>query len=187
MSMLNEILDDMKANIEKAHEALRKELARLRTGRASLAILEGVKVEYYGSATPLHQMSSMSTPDPRTILIKPWDRTQIHVVEKAILQANLGLTPHVDAEFIRIPIPQLTEERRRELAKVIKKHGEECKVSIRNHRRDGNELAKSQIDDGEAPEDDVDRTVKKIQELTDAGVKKVDEIVASKEKDILEV
>lgn len=185
--MLEEVLQELKDNIEKAIEALRRDLSRMRTGRASLAILEGVRVDYYGTATPLHQMSSMSTPDPRTILIKPWDRSQVHAVEKAILAANLGLTPHADAEFIRISVPPLTEERRKELVKVLKRQGEDTKVSIRNHRRSANELVKSLIDDGEVAEDDGDRATKKIQEITDAGVKKVDEILAAKEKDILEV
>lgn len=185
--MLKETLDELKSNIDKALEALRRELARLRTGRASLAVLEGVRVDYYGTATPLHQMSSMSTPDPRLILIKPWDRSQVQTIEKAILQANLGLTPQVDGEFIRIPIPPLTEDRRKELVKVVKRHGEETKVSIRGHRREANDMARELLDEGEAPEDAVDKTLKKIQEITDQGVKKVDEIVAAKEKDILEL
>jgi len=185
--MLEEVLRELKENIDKAIESLRRELSRLRTGRASLAILEGVRVDYYGVPTPLHQMSSLSTPDPRTILVKPWDRSQVHAVEKAILAANLGLTPHADAEFIRISVPPLTEERRRELVKVLKRQGEETKISIRNHRRNANDLIRSLIEDGEVAEDDGDRATKKVQELTDAGVKKVDEIVAAKEKDILEV
>lgn len=185
--MLEEVLQELKDNIDKALESLRRELSRMRTGRASLAILEGVRVDYYGTATPLHQMSSMSTPDPRTILVKPWDRSQVHAVEKAILAANLGLTPHADAEFIRISVPPLTEERRKELVKVLKRQGEETKVSIRNHRRAANDLIQSLIDEGEVAEDDGDRATKKVQELTDAGVKKVDEIVAAKEKDVLEV
>ncbi|MBN1770612.1 MAG: ribosome recycling factor [Deltaproteobacteria bacterium] len=185
--MLEEVLQELKDSIDKAIESLRRDLSRMRTGRASLAILEGVRVDYYGTATPLHQMSSMSTPDPRTILIKPWDRTQVHIVEKAILAANLGLTPHADAEFIRISVPPLTEERRKELVKVLKRQGEETKVSIRNHRRNANELVKSLIEEGEVAEDDGDRATRKVQELTDAGVQKVDDVVATKEKDILEV
>jgi ribosome recycling factor len=185
--MTDDVLKELRENIDKALDALRKELARLRTGRASLAVLEGVRVDYYGVPTPLHQMASMATPDPRTILIKPWDRTQIVPAEKAILQANLGLTPHADGEFIRIPVPPLTEERRRDLVKVIKKHGEETKVSIRGHRRDANEFVKSLIDEGEVSQDDGDRAIKKVQEQTDQGVKKVDEIVAAKEKDVMEV
>ncbi|MDI7266895.1 MAG: ribosome recycling factor [Myxococcota bacterium] len=185
--MLTETIDDLKANIEKALDAFRKELARLRTGRASLAVIEGVRVDYYGSATPLSQMSSMSTPDPRTILIKPWDRSQVQVVAKAILQANLGLTPQVDGEFIRIHVPALTEERRRDLVKVVKKLGEEAKISVRGHRREANDMVRSLADDGEISEDDSEKAIKKVQELTDQGVKKVDEIVAAKEKDVLEI
>ena len=185
--MLEEVLQELRENIEKAIEALRRDLSRLRTGRANLAILEGIRVDYYGVPTPLHQMSSMSTPDPRAILIKPWDRTQIVPVEKAILQANLGLTPHADGEFIRISVPALNEERRRELVKVIRKQGEEAKVHIRGHRRSANDMVKELIDGGDVSEDDGDRATKKIQETTDAGVKRVDEVVANKEKDVLEV
>jgi ribosome recycling factor len=185
--MLEEVLQELRENIDKAVDALRRDLTRLRTGRANLAILEGVRVEYYGVATPLHQMSSMSTPDPRTILIKPWDRTQVHAVEKSILQANLGLTPHADGEFIRISVPPLTEDRRKDLVKVIKKQGEESKVQIRGHRRSANELVKELNDGGEVAEDDAERATKKIQELTDNGVKWVDDVVAAKEKDVLEV
>jgi ribosome recycling factor len=185
--MLEEVLQEFKDNIDKSIESLRRELSRMRTGRASLAILEGIRVDYYGTATPLHQMSSMSTPDPRTILVKPWDRSQVHAVEKAILAANLGLTPHADAEFIRISVPPLTEERRKELVKVLKRQGEETKVSIRNHRRNANDLIQSLIDEGEVAEDDGGRATKKVQELTDAGVKKVAEHLAAKEKDKLEV
>ncbi|MBI5486347.1 MAG: ribosome recycling factor [Deltaproteobacteria bacterium] len=185
--MLEEVLQELRDNIEKAIESLRRDLSRLRTGRANLAILEGVRVDYYGVSTPLHQMSSMSTPDPRAILIKPWDRTQIVPVEKAILQANLGLTPHADGEFIRISVPALTEERRKELVKVIRKQGEEAKVQIRGHRRAANELIKELSDGGEVSEDDGDRATRKVQETTDAGVKRIDEVVANKEKDVLEV
>jgi len=185
--MLEEVLQELRENIDKAIDALRRDLARLRTGRANLAILEGIRVDYYGVPTPLHQMSSMATPDPRTILIKPWDRTQIQIVEKAIHQANIGLTPQADGEFIRIPVPPLTEERRRDLVKVIKKQGEETKVQIRGHRRNANDLAKSLVADGEVSEDDGERATKKVQEATDQGVQKVDETVAAKEKDVLEV
>jgi ribosome recycling factor len=185
--MLDEVIQDLKAGIEKSQESLKRELSRLRTGRASLAILEGVRIDYYGVPTPLNQMTSMSTPDPRMILVKPWDRTQVKVVEKAIHEANLGLTPNADGDFIRIPIPPLTEERRRDLVKVIKKQGEEAKVGIRGHRRDANELIKSLTDSGDIPEDDGERGLKKVQELTDLGVKRIDEIVAAKEKDVLEV
>jgi len=185
--MLEEVLQELRENIDKAIDSLRRDLTRLRTGRANLAILEGVRVEYYGVATPLHQMSSMSTPDPRTILIKPWDRTQVHAAEKAILQANLGLTPHADGEFIRISVPPLTEERRKELVKVLKKQGEETKVQIRGHRRAANDLVKELVDGGDVAEDDGDHATRKVQELTDGGVAKIDEVVATKEKDVLEV
>jgi ribosome recycling factor len=185
--MLDEILEVLKDGIDKSLESLRRELSRLRTGRANLAILEAVRVDYYGVGTPLNQMASMSTPDPRTILIKPWDRSQVQAVAKAINQSNLGLTPNVDGEFIRISVPSLTEERRRDLVKVIKKHGEEAKVAIRTHRRDANELTKSAVDSGDIPEDDGDRGLKKIQDMTDQGVKRVDDVVAAKETDVMEV
>lgn len=185
--MLDEINDSMKEAVENAHQALGRDLAKLRTGRANLAILDGVRADYYGQQTPLSQMASISVPEPRLIVIRPWDKAALQAIEKALQTSDIGLTPNSDGEFIRLPIPPLTEERRRDLVKVARKHAEECKIAIRHGRRDANEMLDSLKDDGDIPEDDAIRGKKHIQELTDEGIKKVDEIVTRKEADIMEV
>lgn len=185
--MLDEVYESMKEGVDKAHQALGRDLAKLRTGRANLAILDGIRADYYGQPTPLNQMASISVPEPRLIVIRPWDKAALQAAEKAILTSDIGLTPNSDGEFIRLPIPPLTEERRRELVKVARKHAEECKIAIRHARRDANEMLDTLKDDGDIPEDDAIRGKKHIQELTDEGIKKVDEIVARKEADIMEV
>ena len=184
---LSDVIDDMKSSIDKSLEALRRELAKLRTGRANPALLDGIRVDYYGQMTPVSQMATVLVPEPRLIIVKPWDKSQVKALEKAIMSSSdLGLTPSSDGEVIRIPIPTLTEERRRDLTKISRKDGEECKVSIRNGRRDANEMIKEIQNDGDAPEDDCHKATKKVQDLTDDAVRKVDEIVAAKEKEILE-
>lgn len=185
--MLDDVYETMKDAVAKAHSALGRDLGKLRTGRANMAILEGIRADYYGQPTPLNQMASVSIPEPRLIVIRPWDKAGLQAIEKAILTSDLGLTPNNDGEFIRIPIPPLTEERRRELGKVARKHAEESKISIRHARRDANEMLDTFKEDGDIPEDDAIRGKKKIQEMTDEGIKKVDEIVARKEADIMEV
>jgi ribosome recycling factor len=186
-AMIDEIYGEMNDAVKKAHEALRQTLGRIRTGRANAALLDSVRVDYYGSLTPLIQLASISTPEPRLLMVKPFDRGSVADVEKAIQSADLGLNPASDGEIIRIPIPPLTEERRREFVKMARKHGEECKISVRNARRDCNDLLKELETGGEAPKDDVARALKKIQEMTDEAVAKIDEIVEAKEKDITEV
>jgi ribosome recycling factor len=185
--MLDDVYDTMKDGVTKAHKALAKELAKLRTGRANPAILEGIRADYYGQMTPIEQMASISVPEPRLIIIRPWDKSGYSSLERALLTSDIGLTPNGDGEFIRIPIPALTEERRRDLVKVARKHGEESKISIRHARRDANEMLDAFKDDGEIPEDDAIRGKKHIQELTDEAIKKVDQIVSKKEEDIMEV
>lgn len=185
--MLDEVYDSMKEGVEKAHQALGRDLAKLRTGRANLAILDGIRADYYGQSTPLNQMASISVPEPRLIVIRPWDKAALQAAEKAILTSDIGLTPNSDGEFIRLPIPPLTEERRKELVKVARKHAEECKIAIRHVRRDANEMLDTFKDDGDIPEDDAIRGKKHVQELTDEAIKKVDEIVSRKEADIMEV
>ncbi len=187
--MLDEVNKTMKEAVDKAHQALGRDLARLRTGRANLALLDGIRADYYGQPTPLSQMASISVPEPRLIVIRPWDKAGLQAVEKAILTSNLGLTPNNDGEFLRIPIPPLTEERRKELVKIARKHAEECKIAIRHARRDANEMLDSLKDDDDTSisEDDAIRGKKHVQELTDEGIKKVDEIVVRKEEDIMEV
>jgi ribosome recycling factor len=186
-AMIDEVYEEMKDSVAKAHDSLRQTLSRIRTGRANAALLDSVRVDYYGSLTPLIQLASISTPEPRLLMVKPFDRSSVADVEKAIQSADLGLNPASDGEIIRIPIPPLTEERRQEFVKMARKHGEECKISVRNSRRDCNDLLKELESSGEAPKDDVARALKKIQEMTDEAVAKIDEIVEAKEKDITEV
>ncbi len=185
--MFDEVYEMMHDAVNKAHDSLRTTLGRIRTGRANAALLDSVRVDYYGTKTPLNQMASVTTPEPRLIMVKPWDRSVVAEVEKAIQASDLGLNPTSDGEIIRIPVPPLTEERRTELVKMARKHGEECKVSVRNARRDSNDLLKEMESSGEAPKDDVARALKKIQEITDTGVAAVDKIVEAKEGDITEI
>lgn len=183
---LSEIIDDMKSSVDRTFEALRGALAKIRTGRASPAILDSLRVDYYGTQTPISQCASILVPEPRLIVIKPWDKNVLKEIEKVVQTSDLGLTPNSDGEVIRIPIPTLTEERRQELVKTCRKYGEDHKVSIRNARRDANELVKEMQKSGEAPEDHCRQATKKIQELTDDGIVKIDEIVSEKEKEVLE-
>ena len=179
--------DETKLRMQKALDAFRHELSKLRTGRASLSILEGIKAEYYGNLTPLNQLSNMGTPDARTIVIQPWDASALSAIEKAIQKSDLGLNPVNDGRLIRLPIPPLNEERRKELVKVIKKHGEECKISIRNARREAVELLKKLKSDSKITEDDLKKGESQIQKLTDDFIKQIDETATHKEKDIMEV
>lgn len=168
-------------------DVLKKEFASVRTGRASLALLDGIKVDYYGTPTPLQQLATLSTPDSRQILIQPWEQKIIPDIEKAIMKSDLGLTPANDGKSIRLIIPQLTEERRKDLVKVVKKKAEEARVAIRNIRRDANEELKKLEKEKHLSEDDAKRAHDEIQKLTDSFIKKVDELLAHKEKEIMEV
>lgn len=185
--MLDDIQREAKNNMDKAIDALKKQLASIRTGRASTALLDGVRVDYYGSKTPLNQVASITVADPRLLVIKPWERNMLKEIEKAIVEANLGLSPSNDGEVVRVPIPALSEERRRDYVKQAKTRGEEAKVAIRNARRDANEMLREAMKDGEISEDDEKRGLKAVQDLTDAYVKKVDELLAHKEAEIMEV
>ena len=185
--MLAETLEELGVLIEKAHEALKRELAKIRAGRANPAILDGVRIDYYGSPTPLKQLASISVPEARMIILKPFDRTQMQAIEKAIMEAQLGLNPSNDGEIIRIPMPPLTEERRKDLVKVARKSGEDCKVAIRKARHDAKDMIDALRKDGDVGEDDADRARKELEEVVKAGTQKVDEIVGKKEADILEV
>jgi ribosome recycling factor len=187
MSMIDDVFKELRDSNTKAHEALKRELAKVRTGRANSAMLENVRVDYYGASTPLAQMSSISVPEPRLLTVKPWDKTALKAVEKAIRESELGFNPQIDGDIIRVPIPALTEERRKEMVKLAKKHGEESKVAIRNARRDALEMLSELAKDGEASEDEVDRAKKKAEEIVAEGTKKVDELVSNKEKDVLDV
>lgn len=185
--MIDDVLQETKDRMGKSEKAFEKELSKVRTGRASQAILDGVMVDYYGAQTPLPQMATVSIPESRLITVKPWDVSVINDVEKAILKANLGLTPSNDGKLIRISIPPLTEERRKEIVKTVAKTCEEYKVAVRNIRRDSNEMLKELQKEGEISEDDSFKAQKQVQDTTDKYVKKLDEIFAGKEKEILEV
>jgi ribosome recycling factor len=170
----------------KTVEVLEGDLKKIRTGRASLNLLDGIRVDYYGTPTPLQQMASLNVPESRLITIQPWDVTAIKEIEKAILKSDLGLTPSSDGKLIRIAIPPLTEERRKQLVKIVQKTGEEHKVAIRNIRRDANEMLKAAKKDGDVSEDEAFKGQDRVQELTDDFIKQIDEIIKRKEKEILE-
>jgi ribosome recycling factor len=172
--------------MDKSVVSLKKELKRMRTGRASLAILDGIKVDYYGTPTPLNQTATLAVPESRLITIQPWDASVIKDIEKAILKSDLGLTPSSDGRIIRISIPQLTEERRKELVKVVHKKCEDFKVSVRNIRRDANDLLKSMKNDGEITEDEAFKSQEQVQKITDEHIELIDECYQEKEKEILE-
>ena len=184
--MIESVYDDAKDRMGDSIDALKNDFKKSRTGRASLALFEGMKISYYGTSTPLNQVASLSIPESRLIVINPWDQSIIGEIEKEILKSELGLTPMNDGKVIRISIPALTEERRKELVKVVRKIAEEHKVSIRNIRRDANELLKDLKKDGDISEDDFFGAQDKVQKLTDDYIKSVDEICQEKEKEILE-
>ena len=185
-AMIDSTLEETRERMDKSIDALNNELSRVRTGRASLSLLDGIRVDYYGTLTPLNQMASLSVPESRLIVIQPWDATVLKDIEKAILKSDLVLTPSSDGKLIRIAIPALTEERRKELVKVVHKIGEEHKVAIRNIRRDANELLKLAKKDGDVSEDDAHKGLDRVQDATDEFIKTIDGIIAEKEKEILE-
>jgi ribosome recycling factor len=185
--MIAETLEDLKGSIAKAHEALKRDLAKIRTGRAHPSLLDSIRVESYGQQSPLSQMASIGVPEPRMLTVKPWDKTQIKIIEKAIVQSPLGLTPMNDGEIIRVPMPPLTEERRKEFVKLAKRSGEETKVAIRKARHDAKDMIDTLVKDKEVGEDDGKRAMEKVEELIQKGVAEVDGTVSRKEKDILEV
>ena len=185
--MVNDIVKDLEGSVAKAHDSLKRELAKVRTGRANLALLDGVRVDYYGTPTPLNQVANCSTPDARLIVIKPWEKKLIPQIEEAIRKGELGVNPNSDGEVVRIPIPALTEERRRELTKVIKRMGEDARVAIRNSRREANEMLKEYQASGDITEDDHQKGTKLVQTVTDKGIEKVDELASKKEAEIMEV
>jgi ribosome recycling factor len=171
--------------VEKAKEALKRALAKLRTGRAHPAMLDSIRVDYYGQFTPLAQMANVGVPEPRLITVKPWDKSMVTAVERAIRESDLGLNPQTDGDLIRVPIPPLSEERRKELVKVAKKDGEECKVAIRKSRHEALDMLTEIKESGGASEDDVDRAKKKVEEFMVEAGQSIDQLVAQKEKEIL--
>lgn len=183
--MIENVKKDAKSRMEKAVEVLRADLLKLRTGKATPALLDSVSVDYYGSAMPVKQVANVSAPEPRLLVIQPWEKNMLGEIEKAILKSDLGLNPTNDGIVIRIPIPQLTEERRRDLVKVAKKNAEDSKVAIRNIRRDANDRLKGAQKNGDISEDNMHDAQDDVQKLTDEYVKKIDDIAALKEKEIM--
>jgi len=187
MPDVSSVLSELKDNNQKAIEGLKRDFSKVRAGKANPAILDNIRVEYYGQQSPLSQMSSVSTPDPRTILIAPWDKSALAEIEKAINKSNLGLTPQNDGKVVRINIPMLTEERRKELAKQTNKMAEETRIGIRQHRKTANEVIKSLEKDKELSEDDSRKHQEEVQKETDASIKTVDGVLEKKTSEIMTV
>jgi ribosome recycling factor len=185
--MSSEVIMEMADKMEKSLEAFKTELTRIRTGRASLSLLDGIKVEAYGSPMPLNQVGTLTIPESRQIVIQPWDPQVMGAIEKAILKSELGLTPVNDGKVIRINIPQLTEERRKELVKIVKKVAEEYRVTIRNHRRDAIDSLKKQKKNKEISEDELFKLQDEAQKETDTSITKIDKVAAEKENEVMEV
>jgi ribosome recycling factor len=185
--MTDPVIEEVRQEMERTVNALRRDLARTRTGRASTALLEGITVDYYGTRTPLNQLAGLSAPEPRLLIIQPYDKSALVQIERAILQSDLGLVPLNDGKILRVPIPELTEERRRELVKHIRKMAEDYRVSIRNHRRDAIDLLKSLEKDKEITEDDLHRAQDKAQEITKMYIERIDQVLKTKEDEIMEV
>ena len=185
--MVDGVLNEARAAMEKAIKALKKEMTKIRTGRASTSLLDDVKVEYYGVPTLLSQVATLSTPEARLITVQPWEKNLIPDIEKAIFKADLGLTPSSDGQLIRLPVPALTEERRREMVKIIKRMAEDAKISVRNARRDANENLKMLEKEKEITEDELKRNEKNVQQLTDEFVRTIDTVVRNKEQEVMEI
>jgi ribosome recycling factor len=186
MSKTDDVYNDLKERMEKAVQALGRGFTKIRTGRATPALLDGLTADYYGVATPLPQMASVTAPEPRLLLIQPWDAQAMGEIEKAILKSELGLTPQNDGKVIRITIPPLTQERRKDLAKLVRKNAEETKVALRNVRRDANELLKTLKKDKEISEDELSRAEAQVQKITDDFIKQADASAGIKEKEIMD-
>ncbi|MFI5395655.1 MAG: ribosome recycling factor [Candidatus Binatia bacterium] len=185
--MTDQVVEELRQEMERTVNALRRELARTRTGRASTSLLEGIVVEYYGTRTPLNQLAGLSAPEPRLLVIQAYDKTALAQIERAILQSDLGLVPVNDGKILRVPIPELTEERRRDLVKHVRKVAEDHRVSMRNHRRDALDLLKALEKDKEITEDDLRRAQEKAQEITKMYIERVDQVLKAKEDEIMEV
>lgn len=177
----------LQERIEKSKQVLKSDLNTVRAGRANASLLDKVLVDYYGTPSPLKNLSNISTPDPRTLLIAPFDPSSLHEIEKAINKSELGITPSNDGKCIRLVVPQLTEERRKELAKIIKKMGEDCKIAVRNMRRDENDHLKKQQKGGELSEDELAKELDNVQKTIEAAIKEIDQIIAEKDKELMEV
>lgn len=184
---MEQIIKDAKSKMDKSLEALRSELAKIRTGKATTALLDTIKVDYYGTISPLKQAANVTVLDAHTLAVTPWDKSMVQAIDKAIREANLGFNPMSDGTNIKIPVPPLTQERRKELVKLVKKFGEESKIAVRNIRRDANEHLKKKQKDEKLPEDDLKHAEQRIQKMTDDHTKQVDEVLAHKEKEVMEV
>jgi len=184
---INTLMDDLEENMMKALEAMQHDFAGIRTGKASPALVENIMVEYYGSATRLKELAGITIPEARMLVIQPWDPSSIAAIEKAIIASNIGISPMNDGHILRLPIPELSEERRLGLAKQVKSRSEDAKIAMRNIRRDGNEVAKKGQKNGDVTEDELKELLDKIQHLTDDYIKQIDDLVAIKDKDLLSV
>jgi ribosome recycling factor len=187
MGMIEDILHQLRTEAESTFVSLRAQLAKLRTGRASIGLLDGIRVNYYGQPTPLNQVAVLSVPDARMLTVRPYERNLISEIEKSIMNSDVGIMPQNDGEMIRLPIPSLNEERRKDMVKQSKQHGEGARIALRNARRDANEMLKELEKSKEISQDELKRGLERVQEQTDASSSKVDEILASKEKEILEI
>jgi ribosome recycling factor len=185
--MLDELLKSLADDAENTVKSLKLNLTKVRTGRANPMMLDGIRVDYYGTPTPLNQISAVKVTDARMIMIQPWEKNMVSLIEKAILAANIGLTPNSDGSVIRLPVPPLTGERRQELTRNVKAEGEKAKVALRNHRRDCNEMIKELEKSGDISEDAMHTAFTKIQTLVDQYVTKIDQVITGKEQEILEV
>ena len=185
--MIEDVINDAKGHMQKTLEATRRELASLRTGRASPALLDHIRVDYYQTPTPINQLATIAVPEPRLLVVQPWDKSVTKEIERALLKSDLGLVPNSDGVVIRLPIPQLTEERRKELVKVSRKHGEEGRVAVRNIRREAKEMLEELEKEGEISEDDSRRAQERLQRLTDEMIANLDRLLATKEKEIMEI
>lgn len=186
-AMIQDVQNELSSSIEKAHDALRRDLGKLRTGRAHPGMLDSVRVSYYGTPTPIAQMAAVNVPEPRMLTIKPWEKNQVQAIDKALRESDLGLNPQVDGDLIRVPVPPLSEERRRDLTKLGKKAGEECKIAIRKARHEALDLLNEAKSGGDISEDELERAKKKVEEIVSGGTTAVDAIVAAKEKEIMTV
>lgn len=185
--MIDEVLEEFGTRVDETVKALQRELSRLRTGRANLSMLDGIRVDYYGQTTALNGLATLAVPDARMITIKPWDKSQLKLIEKALQESDLGINPQNDGDIIRLPIPALTEERRKEMVKQVKGKGEEHKVTVRNARRDAKDMLEVLQKDGDISEDDLKRALDQLQKITDSGTERIDETVKHKDEELLTV
>jgi len=185
--MYNDVVKDLKKQMKKTLEHYREELRSVRTGRASVTMFDNVKVNYYGTPTPVSQVATLQAPDARLVTIQPWDPNMIAEIEKAIQSSNMGFNPSNDGHIIRVPVPQLTEERRKEIMKMVKKMSEDAKIAIRNERRNGNEEIKKLEKEKDISEDDAKKAMQQIQDLTDEYIKKIDELTSKKEDEVMQI